>query len=130
MAPSESAGCGGGRTRNAVQAGIDRPALLNSVGAALHRTGRTEQAIKLLEESVHGPVKGSYVEDWLFLALAHCKLGPSDKANHYLDRATKEIKQTKVGSKLSDGRTLVWRLRQELEVLHQEAHSALEQKRR
>jgi WD40 repeat protein len=97
-----------------------RQELLNTLGALLYRVGQTEEAIKLFEESVKVQAKGGFLEDWLFLAMAHHKLGRKEKADECYARVAAEIKKLHAGTPLSDGRTVDWRLRVELDILHEE----------
>jgi WD40 repeat protein/tetratricopeptide (TPR) repeat protein len=87
-----------------------------TLGSALYRAGRYEEAIKRLDEC---ETEGAYFEDWLFLAMAHHKLGHAAKAKEYLDRAGREVQSAKTGAVTSDGRTLTWRVRMELELFYQ-----------
>jgi len=64
---------------------------LNTLGAALYRAGRYDEAIGRLEEAVRarGGVGMGGVgmpEDWVFLAMAHHRLGHPDEARRWLDR--------------------------------------------
>jgi tetratricopeptide (TPR) repeat protein len=61
------------------------PLVRNTLGAALYRAGRWEEAVKTLDENKGE--NGAF--DWLFLAMAHHRLGHAhaDKAKEYLDKA-------------------------------------------
>jgi tetratricopeptide (TPR) repeat protein len=105
-----------------------RSNVLNTLGAALFRAGRAEEAVKRLNEAIDSQGQGGTVEDWLFLALAHQSLGQSNKAREWYSRAAEELAKLQAGAKLSDGRTpSVW-LRVELDALLQEAKSAVGEK--
>ena len=59
---------------------------LNTLGAALYRAGRFEDAIRRLDEGIR--LKGGTSEplDWPFLAMAHDRLGHRREALRWLDR--------------------------------------------
>jgi len=61
--------------------------VLNTLGAALYRAGRFEDAIRRLEEGIQlrGGGQGNPF-DWLFLAMAHHRLGHREEARRWLDR--------------------------------------------
>jgi tetratricopeptide (TPR) repeat protein len=63
-----------------------RHAWLNTQGALFFRAGRYALAVRRLDKAIaaHG---GGVPEDWLFLALAHHRLGHAAEAKKYLDRA-------------------------------------------
>jgi WD40 repeat protein/tetratricopeptide (TPR) repeat protein len=54
------------------------------LGAALHRAGRCDEAIRPLEEAVQAP--GEQATGWAFLAMSHHRLGHRDDARRWLDR--------------------------------------------
>ena len=62
-----------------------RPVYLNTLGAALYRAGQDDAAIATLKPS--GP--------WnlLFLAMAHHRLGRTDKAREYFEQAIPQMKR-------------------------------------
>ena len=62
------------------QRSATRPDDLNTLGAALYRAGRFDEAIRRLEESIRLPGGESRPEDWAFLAMAHHRLGHRDEA--------------------------------------------------
>src|SRR5262249_24109214 len=60
--------------------------LLNTLGAALYRAGRFAEAQRRLDEG-NQKRKGKSLEvDWVFLAMAHHRLGHHDEARRWLDR--------------------------------------------
>lgn len=59
---------------------------LNTLGAALFRAGRFDDAIRRLDEAVRLRVGVSEPSDWAFLAMAHHRLGHRDEARRWLDR--------------------------------------------
>ena len=63
-----------------------KPRFLYTLGAALCRAGRFEEAIRRLEESIQKRGGESQPEDWAFLAMAHHQLGHCTEARRWLDR--------------------------------------------
>ncbi len=61
-------------------------AALNTLGAALYRAGRFEDAIRRLGEGIQLRSGKSLPQDWVFLAMAHHRLGHRDEARRWLDR--------------------------------------------
>lgn len=59
---------------------------LNTLGAALYRAGRFDDAIRRLEEGIRLRGGASVAQDWAFLAMAHQCLGHRDEARRWLDR--------------------------------------------
>jgi WD40 repeat protein/tetratricopeptide (TPR) repeat protein len=60
-----------------------------TLGAVLYRAGRSEEAIKRLQEAV--AKRQGFPEVWLFLAMAHHRLGHSDDAKTCLAKAVQQI---------------------------------------
>jgi WD40 repeat protein len=72
----------------------EMPQILNTLGAALYRAGRFEEAIRCLEEGIQGRGGVSLPQDWVFLALAHERLGHATEARRWLDRfQTQEVNE-------------------------------------
>jgi tetratricopeptide (TPR) repeat protein len=59
---------------------------LMTLGAALYRAGRCDEAIRQLEEAIPLRRGTSVPLDWPFLAMAHHRLGHRDEARRWLDR--------------------------------------------
>ncbi len=59
---------------------------LRTLGAALYRAGRCDEAIRRLEEGIQAPSGAGLPRDWAFLAMAHHRLGHRDVARRRLDR--------------------------------------------
>ncbi len=99
-------------------------ASLNTLGAILYRTGRFEDAIGRLREGMKKDGKEDVASDWLFLAMAHHRLGHSDEARTSLDKATAAIRQQSPRDPASAGAVQIL---EELEVriLLREAQSTV-----
>ena len=74
--------------RNATEVGFDfKPyGFLNTLGAALYRAGRYDEAIRRTAEGIQDKGGRSEAQDWAFLALAHFRLGHRAEARRWLDR--------------------------------------------
>jgi tetratricopeptide (TPR) repeat protein len=59
---------------------------LNTLGAALYRASRFEEAIRRLEEGIRLQNGTSLPQDWTFLAMAHHRLGHRDESRRWLDQ--------------------------------------------
>jgi tetratricopeptide (TPR) repeat protein len=59
---------------------------LNTLGVALYRAGRFAEAVRRLEEGIQERKGVSLEADWVFLAVAHHRLGHHDEARRWLDR--------------------------------------------
>jgi tetratricopeptide (TPR) repeat protein len=64
----------------------DRHAILNTRGAVLYRAGRFREAIRCLKEGMDADRGQGNAHDWLFLAMAHQRLGETAEARRFLDR--------------------------------------------
>jgi eukaryotic-like serine/threonine-protein kinase len=104
--------------------GQNRETARSTLGAALFRAGRDEEAIRQLNASIKAR-KGGFVEDWLFLAAAHHRAGHKEKADEFWSRATEDMAKARADALLEDGRTFDWRLRFELDLLFQEMRKTL-----
>jgi hypothetical protein len=60
---------------------------LTALGAALYRAGRLEAAVQSLTEASASTGGGGEVTGWLFLALAHARLGQAAEARQWLEKA-------------------------------------------
>ena len=83
----------------------DKPNCLNTLGAALYRAGRYDEAIGRLEEAIRLRGGASVPDDWQFLAMAHHRLGHRDEARRWLDRLREH--QPSAGAERSSG--MSWR---------------------
>ena len=61
---------------------------LTEQGAMAYRAGRFQEALPLFEQSLRAnPKPGAAVLNWLWLALAHQRLGKTEEARHWLGKA-------------------------------------------
>jgi WD40 repeat protein len=66
--------------------GREKSDALKTLGAALYRAGRFEEAIRRLNESIQARGDGGAPTAFAFLALAHHHLGHHDEAKRWLDK--------------------------------------------
>jgi WD40 repeat protein/serine/threonine protein kinase len=66
--------------------GSQRSGVLKTLGAALYRAGRFEEAVRRLEESIQAHGAGGDPKAFAFLALAHHQLGDREEAKRWLDK--------------------------------------------
>ncbi len=59
---------------------------LKTLGAALFRAGRFDEAIRRLEEGIPLRNGTNVPQAWAFLAIAHFRLGHRNAAHHWLER--------------------------------------------
>ena len=96
---------------------------LNTLGAALYRAGRIDEAIVRLDESVKASGGVGVPQDWAFLAMAHHKKGNADEARRWLEklRSHKPDKKTGFSTDVVECRILL----REAEALLRETPPAL-----
>jgi tetratricopeptide (TPR) repeat protein len=70
---------------------------LNTLGAALYRAGRIDEAIVRLDESVKASGGVGVPQDWAFLAMAHRKKGNDDEARRWLEKLRSHKPDEKAG---------------------------------
>jgi WD40 repeat protein/tRNA A-37 threonylcarbamoyl transferase component Bud32 len=68
------------------EGGRERSDALNTLGAALYRAGRFEEAIQRLNEGIQASGDGGDPQGLVFMALAYHRLGHRDEALHWLGR--------------------------------------------
>jgi tetratricopeptide (TPR) repeat protein len=91
---------------------------LTTLGAAHYRAGQYDRAIQRLDDAMQAQGQGGTVTDWLFLALAHQRLGHPVEAKQWLDKAVVWIEKADREKTLSPSQRLElqW-LRREAEAL-------------
>jgi serine/threonine-protein kinase len=71
---------------------------LTERGALAYRSGQHQDAVSFFEKSLQADARpGHAVLNWLWLALAHQRLGKSEEARRWLDRATEWLDQYRAG---------------------------------
>jgi tetratricopeptide (TPR) repeat protein len=70
---------------------------LNTLGAALYRAGRIDEAIARLDESVKASGGVGVPQDWAFLAMAHHKKGNVEEARRWLEKLRSHKPDPKAG---------------------------------
>jgi hypothetical protein len=68
------------------EGGRQRSDVLQTLGAALYRAGRFEEAVRRLDESMQTRGDGGDARGFAFLAMAHHRLGRRDEAKRWLDK--------------------------------------------
>ncbi len=114
--------------REAVELNPRSALYLETLGAILYRNGCDEEAILKRDEATAARDGEGVFPEWLFLAMAHGRLGHSDTARRYLDKADRWWAE-KAGSHLSDSATpspINWRDRLLFKRLRQEAVAILD----
>jgi tetratricopeptide (TPR) repeat protein len=106
-------------------AGKRNAAYLNTLGAALYRAGQLDVSIQRLDEAIQVHGKGGTAYDWLFLAMAHHRLGKADEARQWLDKARRWIDAQEATSQEATGSAQPWSQRLELQLFRREAESLL-----
>jgi tetratricopeptide (TPR) repeat protein len=86
----------------------------NTYGSILYRAGRYQEAVKELTTALEIHGKGGTPADWLFLAMAQHRLGRTEEAKQWLDKAVQSMQQVKPAS---------WNARMEMQILRQEAEA-------
>jgi WD40 repeat protein/tetratricopeptide (TPR) repeat protein/tRNA A-37 threonylcarbamoyl transferase component Bud32 len=94
---------------------------LNTLGAALYRAGRFEESIKKFDEAIKAHGAGGHPSDWLFLAMAHHRLGHDEDAKKWLTKAQQWIDGNAYGS----GQP--WDQKLELKLIRAEAEALLKE---
>jgi WD40 repeat protein len=96
---------------------------LSRLGGALYRAGRYAEAVRRLEASIAAQGRGGTPFDWLFLAMAHRRLGHAGEAKSWLERSVRRIEQTADGPHVMH--SLSWGDRMALGLLRSEAETLL-----
>ena len=98
------------------EGGRQRSDVLKTLGAALYRAGRFEDAIRRLDESIQTRGDGGDPKGFAFLALAHHRLGRRDEAERWHDKLV--AYQPEEGFDFSRDDV-------EIRILHREAESVI-----
>jgi serine/threonine-protein kinase len=102
---------------------------LTEQGALHYRAGRFSEAVALFEQSLRADAKpGKAVLNWLWLALAHQRLGKSKEARDWLEKATTWLDQFRNGMPARAEEALGLHLHNWLEahVLRREAEALIQ----
>lgn len=91
---------------------------LNTLGAALYRAGRFADSLKVFEEGISDHGTGGTVEDWVFLAMVHHRLGDAQRAQKYLKDVAVWLGKPAAEPKREEDRLL-------LEALYAEAKAVI-----
>jgi WD40 repeat protein/tetratricopeptide (TPR) repeat protein len=94
----------------------------NTLGAALYRAGEFNQSIREFEQAIKLHGKGGGHSDWLFLSMAHRRLGRGDEARRWFLKVDEQAReaQPKEGEIARE-----WHERVHLEILRGEAEKLL-----
>ena len=92
---------------------------LGTLGLALYRAGRPDEAARRLEETIRGQGQEVSLPDWLALAMAYHKSGRAANARKWLGKAAAVMDK---GEYL---KTLTWEQRLEAHYLRREAEETL-----
>jgi tetratricopeptide (TPR) repeat protein len=127
----------------------DKHSRLNTLGAVIYRAGRFEEAVGYLNDAMKalpelggpllridpssyggvsaGPTPGGDAWDWLFLAMAHHRLGHVAEARKWLDKAIPRIDQAtqEQPEDTPSGPRINWRTRLSYRVLRREAEGLI-----
>jgi tetratricopeptide (TPR) repeat protein len=90
-------------------------------GIVLYRAGRFEEAIQRLNESIAARNGDGIFQEWLFLAMAHHRLGHAAEARQWLDKTIQWAEQ-----KQADAEPLTWLQRVQLQLLRREAEGLID----
>jgi hypothetical protein len=99
---------------------------LNTAGCLLYRAGRDAEALNVLEASMKaspGGVGGPF--DWVFLAMVHHRLGRTEEAEKWLDKAKSYLVDSSRGEAGAGGGPL-WRITLDSLIREAEAKSEKE----
>ncbi len=85
-----------------------------TMGAALYRAGRFEEALPQLNKASAECPLGARADSpaipWFFLAMTHHRLGHKEEARQWLAKAVKRVEEEKRSPKCQSFRTWEWRL--------------------
>jgi tetratricopeptide (TPR) repeat protein len=75
---------------------VHQQAMLNTLGAALYRARRFDEAVARLNDAIAVHPKGGTAGDWLFLSMAHARSGDRAAARQWYDKAASWIEENRV----------------------------------
>jgi WD40 repeat protein/tetratricopeptide (TPR) repeat protein len=95
---------------------------LNTLAVALYRAGKYAEAATRLDQAVQASHQGGLLQDWLFLAMAHYRLGHTDDARKWLKKAADELDRLGSAGDLGGPSALPgWTNRLECQLFRREA---------
>jgi tetratricopeptide (TPR) repeat protein len=103
--------------RLAVRANVRDAGIRNTLGAILYRAGQYKEAVAELNKAIKLNQKGGTAADFLFLAVAHHRLGQADEARQWLDRARQELEKNP---------PVHWSVQVEFQLFRREAEALIE----
>jgi hypothetical protein len=97
------------------------------LGPLLYRAGRFAEAVQQSRQAIQIHGQDGLVPDRLFLAMALHRLGQTDKARKWLDKAVEQIDRQKQNQFSEDATAtpLAWPVRLENQLLRREAEACL-----
>jgi WD40 repeat protein/Flp pilus assembly protein TadD len=101
---------------------------LNTLGATLYRSGRYDAALQQLDEALQATKGKASPYDWLFLAMAHQRLGHTDQARCCLAKAVQRLGELEQATKTEGAAasvSLQWFQELELRQLRREAEATV-----
>ena len=96
---------------------------LNTLGAALYRAGRFDDAVARLKDAIKAGRGEGLPQDWLFLAMAYARKGRDKQARKCLQRAIRNIERSGRGK--APGGLPPWTTRAENQILRLEAEAVV-----
>jgi WD40 repeat protein/tetratricopeptide (TPR) repeat protein len=104
---------------------------LTTQGAVLYRAGRLDAAVERLGVAVQLYADRGTVWDWLFLAMAHSRLGHADQARQWLDKAVQWMALPEDVQMTQDPALFprTWAQRLAMQLLRREAEALLQGKK-
>jgi WD40 repeat protein/tetratricopeptide (TPR) repeat protein/tRNA A-37 threonylcarbamoyl transferase component Bud32 len=99
---------------------------LDTLGAVLYRADQYDAAIYWLNQAIKAQGNDGTPWDWLFLAMAHQRLGHIAEARKWLEKAVKQLDAAgPQRQEISTPEPSAWKRRLELQLLRQETESLL-----
>jgi WD40 repeat protein/tetratricopeptide (TPR) repeat protein/tRNA A-37 threonylcarbamoyl transferase component Bud32 len=101
------------------------PGFQNTLGAALYRARRFEEAVQQLQKAAELRGKGGSAWDCLFLAMTCHRLGHTEEAKTWQHKAAQAIDRALAAKPAPGGMPLTWEVRLQFELLRREASALL-----